>query len=123
MNSPTLKAGRDLPAYGSGTAGKIVNPYARDTAFEQLLRLAASYASPQTAAEQGASRAAVRKSPLTEDIERRAYHNYLGRGAADGYDLEDWLQAERQVLEELKKNKASLRLALAFGLLKDSAER
>lgn len=118
MNSPTLNAGRDLLQYGSGSAGEFANAYSRDAAFEQLLRLAASYA-----AQQGGTHASVRRSPVTEDIERRAYHNYLGRGAADGHDLEDWLQAERQVLEELKRNKASLRLALAFGLLKDSAER
>jgi len=119
VNSPTLKAGPDLLEYGSGAAGEFANPYARDAAFEQLLRLAASYASPQTAG----SRATARKSPIAEDIELRAYQNYLGRGATDGYDLEDWLQAERQVLDELRKSKASLRLALAFGLLKDPAER
>jgi Protein of unknown function (DUF2934) len=109
--------------YGSGTTGEFANSYAGDAAFEQLLRLAASYTSPQTAAVQGGSQAAVRRSPVTEEIELRAYHIYLGRGATDGHDLDDWVQAERQVLEELKKNKASLRLALAFGLLKDSAER
>jgi hypothetical protein len=36
--------------------------------------------------------------------------------------MDDWLQAERQVLEELKSKKASLRLALAFGLLKAPLE-
>ena len=116
MNSPILKAGRDLPEYNSGAMLEFANPYARDAAFEQLLRLAAAYAS-----QKGGSHASIRKSPVAEDIERRAYQNYLGRGATDGHDLEDWLQAERQVLEELKKNRASLRLALAFGLLKDSA--
>jgi hypothetical protein len=107
---------------GSGTTGEFANSYVRDAAFEQLLWLAASYASPQTAAAQGGSRATVRRSPVTEEIELRAYHIYLGRGATDGHDVDDWLQAERQVLEELKKNKASLRLALAFGLLKGSSQ-
>jgi len=37
--------------------------------------------------------------------------------------LDDWLEAERQVLEGIRKNKASLRLALAFGLLKEPANR
>lgn len=109
--------------YGSGTTDEFANSYARDAALEHLLRLAASYASRQTAAAQDGSQATVRRSPVTEEIELRAYHIYLGRGATDGRDLDDWVQAERQVLEELKKNKASLRLALAFGLLKDSAER
>jgi hypothetical protein len=33
--------------------------------------------------------------PTHEEIRRRAYEIYLSRGAADGHDLEDWLQAER----------------------------
>src|SRR5690242_14892501 len=109
--------------YDSLTSGEFATSYARDAAFEQLLRLAASYAPSQRASLEGGSRAAVRRSPVTESIELRAYQIYLGRGGADGHDLDDWLQAERQVLEELKKNKASLRLALAFGVLRDSAER
>ena len=35
--------------------------------------------------------------PAGEDIERRAYELYLARGRADGYALEDWLQAEREL--------------------------
>jgi len=106
------------PANADAFAGSFV----RDTAFDQLLRLAASYSSPRLAAGQGGSQAAARKSPLTEDIERRAYDIYLSRGGDEGRDVADWLQAERQVLEELKSNKASLRLALAFGLLKAPLE-
>jgi Protein of unknown function (DUF2934) len=113
----------ELMAYDSVASGEFASSYARDAAFEQLLRLAASLASPQTAAAQGGPHSGARRSPVTEDIESRAYQIYLGRGGADGHDLDDWLQAERQVLEELKKNKASLRLALAFGRVKDSAER
>ena len=30
-------------------------------------------------------------------IARRAYALYLSRGAADGWDVQDWLDAERQV--------------------------
>jgi hypothetical protein len=30
-------------------------------------------------------------------IERRAYELYLARGCAHGHDLEDWLQAEREL--------------------------
>jgi hypothetical protein len=107
----------------SKTTGKLADSYSGEAAFEQLLRLASSYASSRTAAAQGGSHSAVRKSPMTDDIERRAYHLYLGRGATHGHDLDDWLEAERQVLEGIKKNKASLRLALAFGLLKESAGR
>jgi hypothetical protein len=117
----TVSAERNRVEFSSRAAGKVQNSDTRDTAFEHLLRLAASYAWPQTAARQGAFGCKVWRSPLTEDIAVRAYHLYLGRGASHGHDLDDWLQAEREVLEGLKKNKASLRVALAFGL--PSSER
>jgi len=87
-------------------------------AFEQLLRLAASYSSQQSRASLAAddARAEARKNPIAADIELRAYQLFLQRGAAHGHDVEDWLTAERQVLAGLKKD--SLRVALAFGLLK-----
>ena len=31
------------------------------------------------------------------DIARRAYHLYLARGCEHGYDVEDWLRAEREL--------------------------
>jgi len=37
--------------------------------------------------------------PAREEIERRAYELYLERGGIDGYDQEDWLQAERELGE------------------------
>ena len=108
--------------FDPAAADAFAGSFARDAAFEQLLRLAVSYSSPQSVSGPGGSRTSARKSPLTEDIERRAYDLYISRGGADGNDMDDWLQAERQVLEELKSNKASLRLALAFGLLKAPLE-
>lgn len=38
--------------------------------------------------------------PTQEEIALRAYHIYLQRGGAPGNELEDWIQAERQLLEE-----------------------
>jgi Protein of unknown function (DUF2934) len=36
---------------------------------------------------------------MTEDaIARRAYALYLARGGQEGHDVEDWLQAERELL-------------------------
>lgn len=102
--------------HGSRGNGEVENSAAHDAAFEQLLRLAASYARRKTDAGQGAL-AAKLGNPVSEDIELRAYELYLGRGASHGHDLDDWLQAERQVLEALKKEKTSLRVALAFGRL------
>jgi Protein of unknown function (DUF2934) len=53
----------------------------------------------------------LRKSPIEashEDIARRAYYLYLGRGAADG-DLSDWLQAESQLRDESSVPKLSVK--------------
>jgi hypothetical protein len=98
--------------------------YGRDAGFEQLLRLAASYAGAEPArSEPSGSELRRRKNAFGEEIAVRAYHLYLNRGAINGHDLDDWLQAEREVIDELKKNRTSLRLALAFGLLKDSSEK
>jgi hypothetical protein len=34
-----------------------------------------------------------------KEIELRAYQIYLERGGADGHDVDDWLQAEREQAE------------------------
>ena len=39
------------------------------------------------------------QSPITEDtIAQRAYALYLARGGQEGHDVEDWLQAEREIV-------------------------
>jgi hypothetical protein len=38
-----------------------------------------------------------RTDPRHEDLQRRAYELYEQRGRADGYDWDDWLQAEREI--------------------------
>lgn len=35
-----------------------------------------------------------------EDIARRAFELYEARGCEQGHDVEDWLQAERELAEE-----------------------
>ncbi len=42
-------------------------------------------------------RGSAANEPAREEIEQRAYELYLARGATDGYALEDWLQAEREL--------------------------
>ena len=40
-------------------------------------------------------------SRLTDtDIAKRAFELYCDRGRQDGYDIEDWLQAERELVEK-----------------------
>lgn len=36
--------------------------------------------------------------PLEEQIRQRAYELYEARGREDGHGLEDWLQAEAEIL-------------------------
>lgn len=38
-------------------------------------------------------------SVATHDVARRAYQLYLAREREDGHDLDDWLQAERELSE------------------------
>lgn len=90
-----------------------------EDAFDQLLRLVASRSlRPARFSREDDGHQSMKENPIVEDIELRAYHLYLERGAEHGRDLDDWLEAEREVLEALKRNKSSLRLALAFGLFK-----
>jgi hypothetical protein len=45
------------------------------------------------------------KPPTHEQIAQRAYELHLARGTVDGYDLEDWLEAERQLTERWNTRK------------------
>jgi Protein of unknown function (DUF2934) len=36
-------------------------------------------------------------SPSDEEIRLRAYHRYLDRGAGHGSDLDDWVEAEKDL--------------------------
>jgi hypothetical protein len=35
-----------------------------------------------------------------DDVAQRAYELFLARGRVDGHDVEDWLEAERQLVVE-----------------------
>jgi len=43
------------------------------------------------------------RHPTREEIELRAYQIYVERGSAQGNDLEDWLQAESELIENYGK--------------------
>ena len=45
----------------------------------------------------GEEERSVVNSAREQEIKRRAYESYLGRGEEPGRDLEDWLQAEREL--------------------------
>jgi DUF2934 family protein len=39
-------------------------------------------------------------APTPEEIAQRAYEIFLARGGEPGHDLDDWLQAESELLRE-----------------------
>jgi hypothetical protein len=49
---------------------------------------------PDTTVEE---RERLRHSAREQEIRNRAYEIYLERGAQPGYEVEDWLQAEREL--------------------------
>lgn len=48
-----------------------------------------------------ARNAPIEALPLEEQIQRRAYQLYVARGNQSGSELDDWLQAEQEVLQTL----------------------
>ena len=44
---------------------------------------------------------------LEDAIRRRAYEIYEQRGRADGFELDDWVQAEAEVLDSMEMRKAA----------------
>jgi hypothetical protein len=42
--------------------------------------------------------------PTTLQVEKRAYELYLERGGEDGHDFEDWLAAERELIDSSEKS-------------------
>lgn len=51
--------------------------------------------------------------PTRDEIELRAYQAYLERGGVPGQDVEDWLQAERELQEEYRKIGRTAKAAVA----------
>jgi Protein of unknown function (DUF2934) len=51
----------------------------------------------------------LRQTPinLQEEIRDRAYELYEQRGRLDGFDLEDWLQAEAEFRDAARTDKAA----------------
>jgi len=39
-------------------------------------------------------------TPSPAEVQRRAYELYVRRGCCDGYDKEDWYEAERQLKQQ-----------------------
>ena len=46
-----------------------------------------------------------RRDPITEAIALRAYELFLARGGQHGRDLDDWLRAERELLDAARSRR------------------
>jgi hypothetical protein len=51
----------------------------------------------------GSGQQIAERHPTREEIELRAYQIFVERGGAQGNDLEDWLQAELELIEKYGK--------------------
>jgi hypothetical protein len=60
-------------------------------------RTNSSTRSSQSSTEVGKDERAVENLARESEIQRRAYQIYLERGEQPGLDLDDWLQAEREL--------------------------
>ena len=60
---------------------------------------------PTRADEQG-------ESERQQRIAERAYQLFRERGATDGHDVSDWLEAERQILVECNEDESTDRTAI-----------
>jgi DUF2934 family protein len=54
--------------------------------------------------------------PQHEEIALRAYEFFLQRGCTHGRDLEDWLQAERELLDKIPRKSARRRKSESIAL-------
>jgi Protein of unknown function (DUF2934) len=71
----------------------------RPSARSEVRDMATASKPPRTSREAASSTAS--SGPNEDDIRRRAYQRYLERGGSDGQDFDDWLQAERELKQQL----------------------
>ena len=62
------------------------------------------------------------RNPADADIARRAFELYCERGCQHGRDVEDWLQAERELREGTNSRAALSELSAASATLREIGE-
>ncbi len=58
-----------------------------------------------------------------EDVARRAYELFLSRGGQHGADVDDWLEAERQITSDRTSPRPTRRLASDARMPKTAARQ
>ncbi len=51
--------------------------------------------------------AGIPQAALHQEIARRAFELFLARGGVHGHDLDDWFQAEREVIAEIWRGRVA----------------
>jgi hypothetical protein len=69
----------------------------KETKMSSKPKASGSTEAKQLSTAVGEEERSVVNSAREQEIKRRAYEIYLGRGEEPGHDLEDWLQAEREL--------------------------
>lgn len=59
---------------------------------------------PTVVVESEISKEGKRVAPTSDEIHHRAYEIHIERGGIHGYDLDDWLQAERELQKKYDNN-------------------
>jgi hypothetical protein len=70
-----------------------------DTATAWSLKGTKEYQLMKAKSQPDTAQQSISPFDLEEEVRRRAYELYAERGYVDGYEVEDWLQAEREVSE------------------------
>ena len=58
-----------------------------------------STTSEEVLASASAAGAVLAAQPTNDEIAHAAYQRYLSRGGSDGHDMDDWIEAERELRE------------------------
>lgn len=78
--------------------------------MKSLNAVAKAASTPSMLSQPGAPREeAASHVPTPEEIRQRAFEIHCERGGIHGCDLDDWLQAEHELLEKYKTNEEANR--------------
>ena len=86
-----------MPRRSLKRAGMAVEIIYKETNMSSKPKASGSVEAKQPSLEVAGEERSVINSAREQEIRRRAYELYLERGEEPGRDLEDWLQAEREL--------------------------
>jgi hypothetical protein len=103
-NSGTTKATGETKAAATKETKARRAPARRraDTTTDAPIATASDLAQPGRTKTLAVQASDAVYSPSAEDVSRRAYEIYCGRGGTHGSDVEDWLEAERQLRSQAR---------------------